>query len=88
MPKRIKFDGVPIMLHDEIQGASITGCLNPSILGGPCQKVALVFPYIYSSHKINKKHAVMVLGLIGVSMNKIKFAPMKVEANKIDKLDL
>ncbi|HEB9432755.1 TPA: hypothetical protein RZK50_001990, partial [Campylobacter coli] len=37
--KRIKSDNVPIMLNDEIQGASISGCLNPPILGGPCTKV-------------------------------------------------
>ncbi|ECO2218501.1 hypothetical protein FYI93_09590, partial [Campylobacter coli] len=34
--KRIKSDNVPIMLNNEIQGASISGCVNPPILGGPC----------------------------------------------------
>nr|WP_180340030.1 hypothetical protein [Campylobacter jejuni] len=43
--KRIKSDNVPIMLDNEIQGASISGCLNPPILGGPCTKVAMVFTY-------------------------------------------
>ncbi|HBD2749689.1 TPA: hypothetical protein KIL42_001786, partial [Campylobacter jejuni] len=83
--KRIKYNNVPIMLHDEIQGASISGCLNPPVAGGPCTKVALVFPYTYSKHKINNKYSVYQMGLIGVSNkgypvlsipkgNKIKFA--------------
>ncbi|MEE6620384.1 hypothetical protein VWN47_10735, partial [Campylobacter jejuni] len=41
-------DNVSIMLDNEIQGASISGCLNPPILGGPCTKVAMVFAYTYS----------------------------------------
>ncbi|HID0754275.1 TPA: hypothetical protein R1616_001769 [Campylobacter jejuni] len=62
--KRIKSDNVPIMLNNEIQGASISGCLNPLILGGPCTKVALVFAYTYSDHKVNNKHSVLQMGLI------------------------
>ncbi|EAH6928743.1 hypothetical protein F1O36_09020, partial [Campylobacter jejuni] len=82
--KRIKSDNVPIMLDNEIQGASISGCLNPPILGGPCTKVAMVFAYTYSDHKVNNKHSVLQMGLIGMSIkgypifaipkkNKIKF---------------
>ncbi|EIY3538350.1 hypothetical protein MMU55_001871 [Campylobacter jejuni] len=49
--KRIKSDNVPIMLNNEI-------------LGGPCTKVALVFAYTYSDHKVNNKHSVLQMGLI------------------------
>lgn len=95
--KRIKSDNVPIMLNNEIQGASISGCLNPPILGGPCTKVALVFPYTYSDHKVNNKHSVLQMGLIGVSNkgypvlsipkgNKIKFALTKIQASPLAKI--
>ncbi|EOH3342809.1 TNT domain-containing protein, partial [Campylobacter jejuni] len=95
--KRIKYNNVPIMLHDEIQGASISGCLNPPVAGGPCTKVALVFPYTYSKHKINNKHSVYQMGLIGVSNkgypvlsipkgNKIKFALTKIQASPLAKI--
>ncbi|HDZ5129296.1 TPA: hypothetical protein RTH32_001724 [Campylobacter jejuni] len=95
--KRIKSDNVPIMLHNEIQGASISGCLNPPILGGPCTKVALVFPYTYSNHKVNNKHPVHQMGLIGVSIkgypifaipkkNKIKFSLAKTQASPLAKI--
>ncbi|HDZ5089509.1 TPA: hypothetical protein RTH14_001141 [Campylobacter jejuni] len=95
--KRIKSDNVPIMLHNEIQGASISGCLNPPILGGPCTKVALVFPYTYSNHKVNNKHPVHQMGLIGVSIkgypifaipkkNKIKFSLAKIQASPLAKI--
>ncbi|MCW1353767.1 hypothetical protein OLP60_01770 [Campylobacter jejuni] len=95
--KRIKSDNVPIMLHNEIQGASISGCLNPPILGGPCTKVALVFPYTYSNHKVNNKHLVHQMGLIGVSIkgypifaipkkNKIKFSLAKIQASPLAKI--
>ncbi|HDZ5125991.1 TPA: hypothetical protein RTH33_001676 [Campylobacter jejuni] len=95
--KRIKSDNVPIMLHNEIQGASISGCLNPPILGGPCTKVALVFPYTYSNHKVNNKHPVHQMGLIGVSIkgypifaipkkNKIKFSLAKIQARPLAKI--
>ncbi|HFP7710953.1 TPA: hypothetical protein ACHDP3_001762 [Campylobacter jejuni] len=95
--KRIKSDNVPIMLHDEIQGASISGCLNPPVAGGPCTKVALVFPYTYSKHKINNKYSVYQMGLIGVSNkgypvlsipkgNKIKFALTKIQASPLAKI--
>ncbi|XAK45963.1 hypothetical protein AAID91_05075 [Campylobacter coli] len=96
--KRIKSDNVPIMLNDEIQGASISGCLNPPILGGPCTKVAMVFPYTYSDHKVNHKHSVLQMGLIGVSIkgypifaipkkNKIKFALAKIQASPLAKIE-
>ncbi|MFY4691558.1 hypothetical protein ACOTVD_11070 [Campylobacter jejuni] len=95
--KRIKSDNIPIMLHNEIQGASISGCVNPPILGGPCTKVALVFAYTYSNHKVNHKHSVLQMGLIGVSnkgypilaipkQNKIKFALAKIQANPLAKI--
>ncbi|EAI8137558.1 DUF4237 domain-containing protein [Campylobacter jejuni] len=95
--KRIKYNNVPIMLHDEIQGASISGCLNPPVAGGPCTKVALVFPYTYSKHKINNKYSVYQMGLIGVSNkgypvlsipkgNKIKFALTKIQASPLAKI--
>ncbi|HDZ4976092.1 TPA: hypothetical protein RTG20_001666 [Campylobacter jejuni] len=95
--KRIKSDNVPIMLHNEIQGAGISGCLNPPILGGPCTKVALVFPYTYSNHKVNNKHPVHQMGLIGVSIkgypifaipkkNKIKFSLAKIQASPLAKI--
>ncbi|HBK6300975.1 TPA: glycohydrolase toxin TNT-related protein [Campylobacter jejuni] len=85
------------MLNNEIQGASISGCLNPPILGGPCTKVALVFPYTYSDHKVNNKHSVLQMGLIGMSIkgypifaipkkNKIKFALAKIQANPLAKI--
>ncbi|MGJ0190690.1 hypothetical protein ACP0SL_09890, partial [Campylobacter coli] len=96
--KRIKSDNVPIMLNDEIQGASISGCLNPPILGGPCTKVAMVFPYTYSDHKVNHKHSVLQMGLIGVSIkgypifaipkkNKIQFALAKIQASPLAKIE-
>ncbi|EIT3368041.1 hypothetical protein VBZ91_001692 [Campylobacter coli] len=95
--KRIKSDNIPIMLNNEIQGASISGCVNPPILGGPCTKVALVFAYTYSNHKVNHKHSVLQMGLIGVSnkgypilaipkKNKIKFALAKIKANPLAKI--
>ncbi|WP_412097465.1 AHH domain-containing protein [Campylobacter lari] len=95
--KRIKSDNIPIMLHNEIQGASISGCVNPPIAGGPCTKVALVFAYTYSNHKVNHKHSVLQMGLIGVSnkgypilaipkQNKIKFALTKIKANPLAKI--
>ncbi|EAI4692019.1 DUF4237 domain-containing protein [Campylobacter jejuni] len=95
--KRIKSDNVPIMLNNEIQRASISGCLNPPILGGPCTKVALVFAYTYSDHKVNNKHSVLQMGLIGVSNkgypvlsipkgNKIKFALTKIQASPLAKI--
>ncbi|AJD06373.1 hypothetical protein UPTC16712_0863 [Campylobacter lari RM16712] len=95
--KRIKSDNIPIMLHNEIQGASISGCVNPPIAGGPCTKVALVFAYTYSNHKVNHKHSVLQMGLIGVSnkgypilaipkKNKIKFALAKIKANPLAKI--
>ncbi|HEG0426781.1 TPA: TNT domain-containing protein [Campylobacter jejuni] len=95
--KRIKSDNVPIMLNNEIQGASISGCLNPLILGGPCTKVALVFAYTYSDHKVNNKHSVLQMGLIGMSIkgypifaipkgNKIKFALTKIQASPLAKI--
>ncbi|HGP0807544.1 TPA: TNT domain-containing protein, partial [Campylobacter jejuni] len=82
--KRIKSDNVPIMLNNEI-------------LGGPCTKVALVFPYTYSKHKINNKYSVLQMGLIGVSNkgypvlsipkgNKIKFALTKIQASPLAKI--
>ncbi|MFB1637221.1 hypothetical protein ABZN47_09445, partial [Campylobacter jejuni] len=81
----------------EIQGASISGCLNPPILGGPCTKVALVFAYTYSDHKVNNKHSVLQMGLIGMSIkgypifaipkkNKIKFALTKIQASPLAKI--
>ncbi|EPR5310936.1 hypothetical protein ACU6LA_001847 [Campylobacter jejuni] len=96
--KRIKSDNVPIMLDNEIQGASISGCLNPPILGGPCTKVAMVFAYTYSDHKVNNKHSVLQMGLIGMSIkgypifaipkkNKIKFALAKIQANPLAKIE-
>ncbi|EHR1991182.1 hypothetical protein V3K46_001757 [Campylobacter jejuni] len=96
--KRIKSDNVPIMLDNEIQGASISGCVNPPILGGPCTKVAMVFPYTYSDHKVNNKHSVLQMGLIGVSnkgypiltipkKNKIKFALAKIQASPLAKIE-
>ncbi|AJD06370.1 hypothetical protein UPTC16712_0860 [Campylobacter lari RM16712] len=95
--KRIKSDNIPIMLHNEIQGASISGCVNPPIAGGPCTKVALVFAYTYSNHKVNHKNSVLQMGLIGVSnkgypilaipkKNKIKFALAKIKANPLAKI--
>ncbi|WP_230100252.1 TNT domain-containing protein [Campylobacter jejuni] len=95
--KRIKSDNVPIMLNNEILGASISGCLNPPILGGPCTKVALVFAYTYSDHKVNNKHSVLQMGLIGMSIkgypifaipkkNKIKFALAKIQASPLAKI--
>lgn len=92
--KRIASNNVPIMLNDEIQGANISGCVNPAMLGGPCQKVAMVFPYTYSNHRINQKNAVLQLGLIGVSdkgfpilaipkQNTIRFSLVKMPAPKI-----
>ncbi|WP_257929854.1 hypothetical protein UPTC5117_00933 [Campylobacter lari] len=95
--KRIKSDNIPIMLHNEIQGASISGCVNPPIAGGPCTKVALVFAYTYSNHKVNHKNSVLQMGLIGVSnkgypilaipkKNKIKFALTKIKANPLAKI--
>ncbi|MCV3425587.1 hypothetical protein [Campylobacter sp. IFREMER_LSEM_CL1085] len=95
--KRIKSDNVPIMLNNEIQGASISGCVNPPMLGGPCTKVALVFAHTYSNHKVNHKHSVLQMGLIGVSnkgypilaipkKNKIKFALAKIQANPLAKI--
>ncbi|EOI4674745.1 TNT domain-containing protein [Campylobacter jejuni] len=95
--KRIKSDNVPIMLNNKIQGASISGCLNPPILGGPCTKVALVFAYTYSDHKVNNKHSVLQMGLIGMSIkgypifaipkkNKIKFALAKIQASPLAKI--
>ncbi|EKG0367288.1 hypothetical protein O1N01_001843 [Campylobacter coli] len=95
--KRIKSDNVSIMLDNEIQGASISGCLNPPILGGPCTKVAMVFAYTYSDHKVNNKHSVLQMGLIGVSnkgypilaipkKNKIKFALAKIQASPLAKI--
>ncbi|AJD01876.1 hypothetical protein [Campylobacter lari] len=95
--KRIKSDNIPIMLHNEIQGASISGCVNPPIAGGPCTKVALVFAHTYSNHKVNHKHSVLQMGLIGVSnkgypilaipkQNKIKFALTKIKANPLAKI--
>ncbi len=95
--KRIKSDNVSIMLDNEIQGASISGCLNPPILGGPCTKVAMVFAYTYSDHKVNHKHSVLQMGLIGMSIkgypilaipkkNKIKFALAKIQANPLAKI--
>ncbi|WP_251830873.1 hypothetical protein [Campylobacter jejuni] len=96
--KRIKSDNVPIMLDNEIQGASISGCLNPPILGGPCTKVAMVFAYTYSDHKVNNKHSVLQMGLIGMSIkgypifaipkkNKIKFALAKIQASPLAKIE-
>ncbi|EAH6809380.1 DUF4237 domain-containing protein, partial [Campylobacter jejuni] len=96
--KRIKSDNIPIMLNNEIQGASISGCVNPPILGGPCTKVAMVFPYTYSDHKVNNKHSVLQMGLIGVSnkgypiltipkKNKIKFALAKIQASPLAKIE-
>ncbi|HDV8157839.1 TPA: hypothetical protein ACTOC6_001809 [Campylobacter jejuni] len=95
--KRIKSDNVSIMLDNEIQGASISGCLNPPILGGPCTKVAMVFAYTYSDHKVNNKHSVLQMGLIGMSIkgypifaipkkNKIKFALAKIQASPLAKI--
>ncbi|WP_314725482.1 TNT domain-containing protein [Campylobacter jejuni] len=85
------------MLNNEIQGASISGCLNPLILGGPCTKVAMVFAYTYSDHKVNNKHSVLQMGLIGMSIkgypifaipkkNKIKFALAKIQASPLAKI--
>ncbi|RTJ68547.1 hypothetical protein C3H60_08900 [Campylobacter jejuni] len=82
--KRIKSDNVPIMLNNEI-------------LGGPCAKVALVFAYTYSDHKVNNKHSVLQMGLIGMSIkgypifaipkkNKIKFALAKIQASPLAKI--
>ena len=96
--KRIQSNHIPIMLNNEIQGASISGCLNPPILGGPCSKVALVFPYTFTQHQVNNKRAVLQMGLIGVSdkaypilaipkKNTIKFSPMKLKANPLDKIE-
>lgn len=96
--KRIQSNNIPIMLNNEIQGASISGCLNPPILGGPCSKVALVFPYTFTQHQVNHKRAVLQMGLIGVSdkaypilaipkKNTIKFSPMKLKANPLDKIE-
>ncbi|EMX2731008.1 hypothetical protein AAGQ72_001849 [Campylobacter jejuni] len=96
--KRIKSDNIPIMLNNEIQGASISGCVNPPILGGPCTKVAMVFAYTYSDHKVNNKHSVLQMGLIGVSnkgypiltipkKNKIKFALAKIQASPLAKIE-
>ncbi|MBZ7936689.1 hypothetical protein H2279_08700, partial [Campylobacter sp. B0100352/1] len=95
--KRVKYNNVPVMLHDEIQGASISGCLNPPVAGGPCTKVALVFPYTYSKHKINNKYSVYQMGLIGASNkgypvlsipkgNKIKLALTKIQASPLAKI--
>ncbi|EKK0865509.1 TPA: hypothetical protein R1691_001799 [Campylobacter coli] len=95
--KRIKSDNIPIMLNNEIQGASISGCVNPPIAGGPCTKVALVFAHTYSNHKVNHKNSVLQMGLIGVSnkgypilaipkKNKIKFALAKIQANPLAKI--
>ena len=96
--KKIQSNNIPIMLNNEIQGASISGCLNPPILGGPCSKVALVFPYTFTQHQVNNKRAVLQMGLIGVSdkaypilaipkKNTIKFSPMKLKANPLDKIE-
>ncbi|EIQ9562010.1 hypothetical protein LWC48_001782, partial [Campylobacter jejuni] len=75
----------------------ISGCLNPPILGGPCTKVAMVFAYTYSDHKVNNKHSVLQMGLIGMSIkgypifaipkkNKIKFALAKIQASPLAKI--
>ena len=96
--KRIQSNNIPIMLNNEIQGASISGCFNPPILGGPCSKVILVLPYTYSNHKVNNKHSVHQMGLIGVSdkgypifaipkKNAIKFSLAKIKANPLSKLE-
>lgn len=96
--KRIQSNNIPIMLNNEIQGASISGCLNPPILGGPCSKVALVFPYTFTQHQVNHKRAVLQMGLIGVSdkaypilaipkKNTIKFSPAKIKANPLSKIE-
>ncbi|MBZ7939845.1 hypothetical protein H2277_08760, partial [Campylobacter sp. W0014] len=63
----------------------------------PCTKVASVFPYTYSKHKINNKYSVYQMGLIGVSNkgypvlsipkgNKIKFALTKIQASPLAKI--
>ncbi|TLD79328.1 hypothetical protein LS70_009870, partial [Helicobacter sp. MIT 11-5569] len=96
--KRIKSENVPIMLNNEIQGASISNCANPPMLGGPCTKVALVFPYTWTQHKVNNKRAVLQMGLIGISLkgypilvipkkNKIKFSPLKLPSNPSPKIE-
>ncbi|ECP9364169.1 DUF4237 domain-containing protein, partial [Campylobacter jejuni] len=70
---------------------------NNEIQGGPCTKVALVFAYTYSKHKINNKYSVYQMGLIGVSNkgypvlsipkgNKIKFALTKIQASPLAKI--
>ncbi|HEG1398941.1 TPA: TNT domain-containing protein, partial [Campylobacter jejuni] len=60
-------------------------------------KVALVFAYTYSDHKVNNKHSVLQMGLIGMSIkgypifaipkkNKIKFALAKIQASPLAKI--
>ena len=96
--KRIQSNNIPIMLNNEIQGASINNCPNPPTLGGPCSKVALVFPYTLTQHQVNHKRAVLQMGLIGVSLkaypilaipkkNTIKFSLAKIKANPLSKIE-
>ncbi|HEF7505858.1 TPA: hypothetical protein SA875_001925, partial [Campylobacter jejuni] len=58
---------------------------------------ALVFAYTYSDHKVNNKHSVLQMGLIGMSIkgypifaipkkNKIKFALAKIQASPLAKI--
>lgn len=95
--KKMTDQSIGIVLRREIEGASIKGCSNPPILGGPCQKVLMLFPYTYSKHKINDDFIILQLGLIGTSdkgfpilaipkPNKIKFSPIKTKASKLAKI--
>ncbi|EPO4956358.1 hypothetical protein ACUA11_001775, partial [Campylobacter jejuni] len=58
---------------------------------------AMVFAYTYSDHKVNNKHSVLQMGLIGMSIkgypifaipkkNKIKFALAKIQASPLAKI--
>ena len=50
--KPFSSNGIPMILESDLLNASITGCANPILSGGPCTMVATILPTARGLKKI------------------------------------
>ena len=52
-------NGIPMILESDLLNASITGCTNPVVSGGPCTSVAIILPSARGLKKYNDDYPIM-----------------------------
>ena len=57
--KPFKSKGIPLVLESDLLNASIIGCANPPLSGGPCTMVATILPNARGLKKFNDDYPIM-----------------------------